>query len=511
MSKIALYIRLSIEDSKVESMSVENQKLALHKFVDAQDGLADYEVQEFVDNGYSGTNLERPALQEMLDGVRTGEIKCIVVKDFSRFGRNSLEVGYFMEKVFPLYGVRFVSLNDDFDTAQLHGDTGGMNVAFKYLMNEFYSRDLSLKYKSAKYIKFKSGEYQSKICPYGYQKGQDGRLEPDPETAPNVQFIFEMAAQGCNTTEIIRCLFDRHISTPGEYKARNGVVKYDVSRCHGIWGRTSVLNILKDERYTGTYIIGKRESREVGSKLIRLKDESKWINIPDHHPALVSKEQYDIVQKTIRRGRCIKKDTHLYPLYGKVYCGTCGHRMQRVGNKTFRFYCKHTFADETAACHGLKVEESELETVLYQILRKQAQAILGCHDTEDIGGLKCKLTLQDENNQKLVALQEQKRMLFENLILHKLSEQEYKQQKAVFDHDLGQLQQVQVTIASQVRDMQADEETKKARKTLAQNVLDAGKLSAKLVDVLIEKMSVFPGQRIEIAWKIKDFCMEEIR
>ncbi len=104
MSNVALYIRLSVEDSKVESMSVENQKLALHKFVDTQESFSDYEVQEFVDNGYSGTNFERPAMQEMLEGVREGRIKCIVVKDFSRFGRNSLEVGYFMEKVYEALG-----------------------------------------------------------------------------------------------------------------------------------------------------------------------------------------------------------------------------------------------------------------------------------------------------------------------------------------------------------------------------------------------------------------------
>lgn len=117
MNKLtALYIRLSTEDYKVESMSIENQRLALHKFAENLDDLADCKVREFVDNGYSGTNFERPAVQELLDLVREGKIGCIIVKDFSRFGRNSLEVGYFMEKVFPLYGVRFISVNDDFDS-----------------------------------------------------------------------------------------------------------------------------------------------------------------------------------------------------------------------------------------------------------------------------------------------------------------------------------------------------------------------------------------------------------
>lgn len=122
MNKLTvLYIRLSTEDYKVESMSIDNQKLALHKYVEKLDDLADCEVKEFVDNGYSGTNFERPAVQELPDLVRNGKINCIIVKDFSRFGRNSLEVGYFVEKVFPLYGVRFISINDDFDSGtQVH-------------------------------------------------------------------------------------------------------------------------------------------------------------------------------------------------------------------------------------------------------------------------------------------------------------------------------------------------------------------------------------------------------
>ena len=241
---IGLYIRLSSEDNKVGSYSIENQKRALHQYVDTRDWSAEMEVLEFVDNGYSGTNFERPAVQELLGLVQEGKICCIIVKDFTRFGRNSIEVGYFMEMVFPLYGVRFISINDEFDSAQFHGDTGGINVAFKYLISEFYSRDLSQKYTSAKYVKFRRGEYQSRICPYGYQKSADGRMEPDPETAENVKFIFDMATTGRNTTDIIKALYGRRVPTPGEYKASRGQCYHDISRAHGIWHRSTILNIL---------------------------------------------------------------------------------------------------------------------------------------------------------------------------------------------------------------------------------------------------------------------------
>jgi len=244
---IALYIRLSIEDSKVDSMSIENQKIVLHQYVDTMKDVKNVEVLEFVDNGYSGTNFERPAVTRLLDMVREGKINCIIVKDFTRFGRNSIEVGYFMERVFPIYGVRFISINDDFDSDKLHGDTGGINVAFKYLISEFYSRDLSIKYKSAKYVKYRRGEYQSTLCPYGYQKGADGRMVPDEETAPNVCLIFEMARSGMSTSQIINELFARGIPTPGEYKTMKGIGKHDVSRCRGIWILSTLLRMLRDE------------------------------------------------------------------------------------------------------------------------------------------------------------------------------------------------------------------------------------------------------------------------
>ena len=152
-------------------------------------------------------------------------------------------------------------------------------MAFKYLVSEFYSRDLSIKYKSAKYVKFRRGEYQSKVCPYGYRKGADGRMEPDEETAPNVRLIFELAQAGQTPNEIVRALFERGIPTPGEYKAVHGFNGHDISRCRGIWSTSSVVNILDDERYTGTYIMGKREVMEVGGHRVRMKDESQWIKI----------------------------------------------------------------------------------------------------------------------------------------------------------------------------------------------------------------------------------------
>lgn len=147
---IALYIRLSVEDFKTESLSIPNQKLILREKAMSLPEWDDSEILEFIDNGHTGTNFERPAVQELLTMVQAGKINCIIVKDLSRFGRNSIETGYFIERVFPLYHTRFISVSDDFDTANFKGDTGGIDIAFKYLISEWYSRDMSMKTKKCK-------------------------------------------------------------------------------------------------------------------------------------------------------------------------------------------------------------------------------------------------------------------------------------------------------------------------------------------------------------------------
>lgn len=494
---IALYIRLSVEDSKVHSMSIENQKLTLHHYVDTMEGVRNAEVLEFVDNGYSGTNFNRPQVQEMIGLVREGKINCIIVKDFSRFGRNFVDVGYYMEMVFPLYGVRFISINDNFDTEQLHGSTGGLQVAFEYFKAEFYSRDLSMKYKSAKQIKFRRGEYQSKICPYGYHKGSDGRMEPDAETAPNVRLIFELARDGCGAKEITRKLFERGIPTPGEYKATHGAAWHDVSRCGGIWSESTVANILDDERYTGTYIIGKREVREVGGSRVRMKDESQWVKIPDHHPAIISKELFEQVRAKRVRRPCAPRSDHAYTLKGKVFCGCCQHAMPRRSGSSHAFACRHSSVDDTAPCHGLKISEAELESILYGMMMNWAQN--ASHDAKSLGPLP---PADSGLEAEIAACQEQRRNLYEQLILEELSIEEYRAQRAPLDEMLERL----IQTCSVVEARSSRKKTASDRRGLAQKVLDAGHLTAELADILLDRVDIYPEGQVEPRWKLEGFA-----
>ena len=155
---VAIYLRLSVDDARSESISIESQRLLLTEYAEKMP-VQNVKIVEYTDNGYTGTNFERPAVQRLLSDIQLNKINCILVKDFSRFGRNSIEVGYFTQQVFPLFNVRFISVSDCFDSDEHKGDTGGMNIAFKYLINEYYSRDISIKVKTARQIRIRNGEY----------------------------------------------------------------------------------------------------------------------------------------------------------------------------------------------------------------------------------------------------------------------------------------------------------------------------------------------------------------
>ena len=500
---IALYIRLSIEDYKYDSLSIENQSLVLNEYAASMPESLNAEVIEFIDNGYSGTNFERPQVQKLIEMVRENKIDCIIVKDFSRFGRNSIETGYFIERVFPLFHTRFISISDDFDSNNFKGDTGGMDVAFKYLISEYYSRDMSTKTKSAKYAKMQRGEYQSKICPYGYRKSSDGRMEPDPEAAAVVQLIFQLAADGTNAASITRELYKRGIPTPGEYKAARGNFTHDITRTRGIWSGSTVLRILEDERYIGSYVIGKRAVLEVGGNRSRLKDREKWYIIPDHHPAIIDKETFDKVQATQSRFSQPNKKKRDYPLKGKAFCGCCNHALSRTMQKTSYYYCRHSEADEASRCYKMKVNAVELEQAVFQILKTQLAVSLplNADGTVHMGAV---ISERSEYEKQIEVLQDSKQALFEQYIMGEIDMETYKSQKAAYDATILKTKNAYAAIAAQAKQKQEEQARQSSRQEISKAVTDAEGLTTELVDLLIEKVYVFPDNRIEIAYKVQD-------
>jgi len=506
MSKytIALYIRLSVEDEKTESLSIENQRFDLTEYAKTLKNGENVDVLEFVDNGYTGTNFERPAVQELLELVQTGKIHCVIVKDFTRFGRNLIETGYFLERVFPVFGTRFISINDNFDTYNYKEDTGGLDVAFKYLLGEYYSKDLSQKSKTAKYLKMKNGEYQSKICCYGYKKGANGRMEIDENVAPNVRLIFDMAANGQPTREIVKTLFDKKIPTPGEYKAANGNKNHDVSKTMEIWQHSTILRILDDERYIGTYVMGKRTLLEVGGKSFRLKDESEWYKIPDHHHAIVEKAVFEKVKSQARRFSIDKKTPKNEPLKGKIFCGCCNHSMQKLRNSPF-FHCKYTRVNESADCHKLKIHGNEIESMLYDIISKQAEIILSTDNLQNVGISDERLAQKLEYEKLIEDCFAQKQYLYERYALREISKEDYIGEKFACDNELKSLRQIYSMLSSETAQMQADSIVRQNMLDMANVVAMETMLTSVIVDMLVKRVSIFPGDNVEIEWAAPDF------
>ena len=508
---VAKYIRLSLEDAKYDSLSIQSQRLLIDRHIESLDFTpgTEVEVLEFVDNGYSGVNFERPAVQKLLDLVRESKIDYIIVKDFSRFGRNSIETGYFIEMVFPIFRTRFISISDGFDSDDYKEDTGGMQVAFKFLMHEYYSHDMSKKSKTAKYAKMKRGEYQSAICPYGYRKGSDGRMEIDSEAAEVVKMIFEAALIMKNAQAVVKMLYEKKIPTPAEYRKANGIPLHDTSRTNGIWQRSTVLRFLEDERYTGTYIIGKRTVLEIGSRKSRLKPESEWFKIPGHHPAIVSKELFDKVQSVIFKFKCTKTQGPDYPLKSKVVCGCCLHTMQIVPRLQRVFACRYTSVDKTAECYKHEVFEHELEDMLFEIISKQAQVILNTDCLGQAENLPLHIEQQSEYEKRIEMLREEKRKLYEGFILGTVTAEAYKTEKTAVETELNCLNRAFDSLKAETAVMVAAKTSDDELRNLAETASNEGKLSKALVELLINKVYVFPGNRVEIDWKVADFATAE--
>ncbi len=507
---IAKYIRLSLDEAQTDSLSIQSQRLLLDQYLMDSD-LDGGEVLEFVDNGYSGINFERPAVQELLELVREGKIDCILVKDFSRFGRDALETGYFIERVFPLFRVRFIAVSDGFDSFAHEGDTGGMEVSFKFLINEYYSRDLSVKIRTAKHQKALRGELVTKNCAFGYMLDEDRNMVIDPEAAETVRMIFEMYAEKKSLSDIERWLYEERRLSPSAYKKRRSGKSVEEDEFRYVWKKCVLLSLMHDRQYIGTYIAGKTKVHGVGKSAQKINSEEDWIQIPGHHPAIVSQDLFDAVQEQLRTKRepLRKRDlntTERYsgqkvtPLKGKVICGHCGHVMIISTTKNAAFHCQFTRAAADAACHKLRILKNEVEEVVLDSIRRQAQIVVKaglCDD--DIQAVYSPAAA--EYMERIEKLRDEKQRLYESLVLGEILPDEYATQKDTLAAELDNSLRVHQAILGEHKKTVPDVESLKA----AQQAMDAKTLSDELVDLLVDKVLVFPDDRIEIVWKLSGF------
>lgn len=384
----ALYARLSIEDNGIDGESIENQIYIIQQYIKKSPDLQ--MVDQFVDNGQTGTNFERPGFTSMMDAIRQGKINCIVVKDLSRFGRNYLETGNYLEKIFPYLGIRFISVTDHFDS--LHaGKNDTLLVPLKSILHDTYAKDISKKVSTAIDIKKKSGKYMGKIPPYGYVRDADDRhkLVVHPDRAKIVNQIFLWRIEGAGPVTIAHRLNDMEIPTQFQIRFMEG---HTDGKPNALWHGSAVTDILKNPCYLGCIVERKGSNSLYKGKNHTIIPASEWNLIENTHEAIVDKEIFYKVQELLEESLKRKKqqlESHSHRqrteniLSGIVRCGMCGGGINRNGGYfkkdgslvNYAFSCSNKYI-KTGRCTSKAIFEADLLNCVYQACKKQLDLLV---------------------------------------------------------------------------------------------------------------------------------------
>lgn len=513
--RAALYIRLSVEFNGKRGDSLETQRQIMEAYVTL---CPDIEVAEiYIDNGISGQTFERAAFQRLLGDIEAGKIDCVVVKDLSRLGRNTIDTGYYIEKYFPLHQVRFIAVNDQYDSEDGENSANHMIVPLKNMINEAYAADISRKVAAQQRQAMRDGDYIGSRPPYGYRKDPDNchRLLVNEDTAPTVRQIFQWAAEGVALNDMVKRLNEAKVPTPGHYLASVGLITNQRLMGSGKWQTWTVGKILEAEVYTGDMVQGK--SRTVGRKQVSTAPMD-WIVVRDTHEALVSREMFELVQ-AVRQNAAVKYTvTEKKPyteniLQGRVFCGCCRknlHRQKSHGRYFYRCITNDRLGKD--ACPGdiRYLKEADLFDTILIVIRQKAGAVMGSglylkRQDSKIAAKKAavdreidQLRGETEKNQALL------KGLYENFVTGILTRAEYLELKEDYS---GKVR----TAVERVRELQAQQSELEALvkdcASLADKLAAAEKdkaLTARLVEQVIERVTVSGPGDVAIQFRFED-------
>ena len=363
--KVGAYLRLSKEEfsNEKESNSITNQKLIIDNYLKEHKeyALVDY----YIDDGYSGTNFNRPEFQRMLEDIKNKKIDVIIIKDLSRLGRNYIETGNFIEVIFPGMGVSVISVDEncEIDSSDYYGDD---YLPLKNLFNDTYAKDISKKVRSSLIVKKYNGEFVGKLAPYGYIKDPKDKHKflIDKNVSHIIKKIFDMILNGKSRREVADFLNDNDILTPSEYLKINANKDMTVMKK---WNSEMVNSILRNENYTGTLFQGKKRKLNYRiDKKIKL-DKENWIVTENHHEAIISKEDFDKVQEILDRKSKVNKDGSIDILSGILKCKCCGSNMiKRTSKGKIYYYCSNYY--RTKKCENNK---SISKSIVEEFIKKE--------------------------------------------------------------------------------------------------------------------------------------------
>ncbi len=532
---MALYLRLSKEDGDMidESNSITNQRYILRRFVEQRPEFDSYEIKEYIDDGFSGKNFERPGVQKLLEDVKSGKVHGIVVKDFSRFGRNHIEVGNYIEKIFPLLDIRFIAVNNSFDSKDYVGITPDMDVAFENLMYDYFSEENSVKIKNDLMGRRMRGNYLATFAAFGYKKSPSdhNRIIVNEEAAAIVRIIFEKYAEYGVKTEVARYLNRQGIPTPQIYAMKNGCSyqwKYHEEK--KLWNGSIVGRILKNELYVGNTVFHKKETAEIGSRKTKCLPREEWKVCEGTHEPIISKELFELVNnkdfkkqniailtekedkglldKTIYcEGEKRRRGSMDSPIKGFVKCGGCKHNMQRRSRLNVSYYCRYYYEAKSKECCPENIKETELLGIVLSAMKHQA-VLAG--ESERLQKL-YRLQLRDhmkENQEgkkqlqeKIQGLTDKNYLLYERYAKGEINVDQFMQAK----ENNNKLIEAYKT---ELQAYQSEETISLEEKPCSLNLLEGKEnlteLTKELVRQLIDAIYVYSSKRIEIVFKFQD-------
>ena len=508
--KTALYCRLSQDDGiEGDSNSIQNQKAILQKFAE------DHHFPSpcfYVDDGFSGGNFQRPAFQQMISDMENGEIGIIVTKDLSRLGRNQLHTGLYIEERFPMFGVRYIAINDNVDT-----DSSESNdlMPFKNLFNEWFIRDTSRKIRAVLKAKAERGERLGTRAPYGYRKDPDTKkLIVDEEAAAIVRRIFAMCASGSGPSQIARILKKEQILTPTMYAyTRYGITHTCLDTAHPYnWSDSAIANLLENEIYLGNTVNMKHSSRSYKDKRRVEHPREECMVFENTHPALITREVWDIVQRVRKNKRRLTKMEEQNKYSGLVFCADCGsnmvlHRAHTMSASYNHFTCR-TYKKDWEACTGHYIRECVLDEVVLEDLRRvTAMARERPEEFAAYIGSRQSAEIQREirrQEKELAAMRKRKaeldaifKKLYEDSVLSRITTEQFQMLSSSYTEEQNQ---IAAGIPQKEADIQRLRETVSGTDGFldkAKRYMDITELTPELLRLFIEKIVVHEK---EVKW-----------
>lgn len=510
------YVRLSREDGdKEESNSVTGQKDLIRDYFSRNPELREYGMK--VDDGYTGSNFERPGFQEMIADVKAGKINCIVVKDLSRFGRDHLGVGEYIERIFPFLGVRFIAINDHYDSLHHNQSSDGLIIPIKNLINEAYCRDTSIKIRSQLEIKRKRGDFIGSFATFGYQKNPDDRhkLVVDEYAAAIVRDIFQWKLDGISAGDIAVRLNHAGVPTPMDYKNAQGM-RYSTAfrkKKDSTWSTGMVLRILKNPVYIGVLEQGRVTTPSYQVKKVITKPKEEWAVVENNHPAIIDRFDFETIQRVLALDtRTSSRGQAVDMFSGMVFCGECGAPMVRKTipsrKKKYVYYvCSAHKNDKT--CFGHTMRDGALTDIVLELLKQHIHDVIGLSTVLEMTST---ALLQQANLQRLRVRLEKKQAeverfqnilcsLYENLTDGIITRDEYHSMKKSYTCRRAEAEEQAEAIQEEInREMSGTTERREwieqFRKRQNITALDRA-----VVVSLIERVLIYQEHRIEIVFR----------